>query len=253
MEKEITLAQLVGYLNGLLEPERFDEKSYNGVQIETQVPIGKIVTAVSVSKEVTQKAIEANAQALIVHHGLFRKGDEHPLVGRLYDMVSQLVKHNIALFCYHLPLDAHPEIGNNWKAAQDLGLKNCTPFFEYGGNHIGVIGEIDTIPFDEFKEQVERYYDRPAQYVKVNEKINKVAIISGGANKFIKNAAQAGADCFITGCVDEPVWDDAHDFGVSFLGLGHYGTEVVGAEALAEVLQKQFQIPVVFLKTENPF
>jgi len=84
-------------------------------------------------------------------------------------------------------------------------------------------------------------------------KVKSIAIVSGRANKCIKDAAEVGADCFITGCIDEGVWDDAHDFGVSFLGLGHYGTEVVGSQALVEVLEKQFQVPVVFLKTENPF
>ena len=253
MAGEITLTQLESYLNELLEPERFEEKAYNGVQIATKVPIVKVVTAVSVTTEVVRRAIKERAQALIVHHGLFLKGGAHPLTERLYDLVSQLVKHDIALLCYHLPLDAHSEIGNNWKAARDLGLNNCIPFFEYGGSAIGVVGEVGPLLFESFKEQVENYYGRLAVVVKVHEKVSKVAIISGGANKFLKNAAEVGADCFITGCVDEPVWDDAHDFGVSFLGLGHYGTETVGSQALAEVLEKQFQIPAVFLKTDNPF
>ncbi len=253
MKKEIVLTDIERYLTNLLNPESFDEKAYNGVQVETKVPIEKIVTAVSVSNEVIQKAIEAKAQVLIVHHGIFLKGDEHPLVGRLYDMVSQLIKHNIALLCYHLPLDAHPEIGNNWKAAGDLGLKNCTSFFEYGGSYIGVVGEIGKMLFEDFKRQVEHYYGRPAQFVKIHEEVKKVAIISGGANKFIKDAAEAGADCYITGCVDEPVWDDAHDYGVSFLGLGHYGTETIGSKALAELLEEHFKVPAEFIRTDNPF
>jgi dinuclear metal center YbgI/SA1388 family protein len=232
--KEIALATLIEFLNALLQPELFDEKAYNGLQIEAQVPIKKIATAVSVSKEVVQKACEEKVQALVVHHGIFCKDDEHPLIGRRYDIVSSLIQHNIALLCYHLPLDAHDEIGNNWKAAIDLGLTECKPFFEYGGRTIGVIGQL-AMPFDSFKQKVEAYYGRSAQFVKVQEEISKVAILSGGADKFIRQAAEAGADCFITGCVDEPVWDDAHDYGVSFLGLGHYGTETVGVEALAKV------------------
>ena len=253
MEKEITLSQLEGYLHSFLQVDRFDEKSYNGVQVATKVPILKIATAVSASKEVVQKAIDAHAQVLIVHHGIFCKGDAHPLVGRLYDMVAKLIKHDIALLCYHLPLDAHQEIGNNWKAAQDLGLKNCKPFFEYGGEDIGVVGETDNVSFEVFQKQIEQYYDRPALAVKARDNVSKVAIISGGADKFIKDAAQVGADCFITGRVDEQVWDDAHDYGVSFLGLGHYGTEVIGSRALAENLEEHFKVPAIFIKTENPF
>ncbi len=253
MEKEILLADLESFLNSLLNAKSFDERAYNGVQVATKVPIQKIVTAVSVSKEVIHKAIEAKAQALIVHHGIFRKGDAHPLVGRLYDMIYQLMKHDIALFCYHLPLDAHNKIGNNWKAAQDLGLKNCTSFFEYGGDYIGVVGEVEKITFEAFKKHVEQYYDRSALAVKVNEEVKKIAIISGGADKFIKDAAEAGADCFITGRVDESVWDDAHDYKVSFLGLGHYGTETIGPQALAKKIESHFQIPAIFIKTKNPF
>ncbi len=253
MDKEISLAELESYLNSLLAIEKFDERAYNGVQIKTKVPIKKIVTAVSVSTEVIRKAIDTKAQALIVHHGIFLRGDEHPLVGRLYDMVSELIVHNIALLCYHLPLDAHQKIGNNWKAAHEIGLKNCQPFFEYGGEYIGVVGETENIPFEAFKKRVEDYYERPALAIEVNKVVKKVAIISGGADKFIKDAAAAGADCYITGRVDEQVWDDAHDYGVSFLGLGHYGTETVGPQALAQELEKHFQIAATFIKTDNPF
>lgn len=253
MKKEISLKQLADYLNRLLDASAFDEKAYNGVQIETKVPINNIAIAVSVSSEVISEAANIGAQALIVHHGIFCKGDAHPLVGQTYNYVAELIKNNIALLCYHLPLDAHQTVGNNWKAAQDLGLTNCQPFFEYGNNTIGVISEVNNLPFEQFKQQVETYYGRPSAHVKVHDTVAKVAIISGGADKFIKDAADAGADCFITGRVDEKVWDDAHEYGVSFLGLGHYGTETVGPKALAENVAQHFGIPATFIKTENPF
>jgi len=253
MANNISLDELKNYLNTLLNVPVFDEKVYNGVQVETKTPIKKIITAVSVSKEIIEKTIECDAQALIVHHGIFCKNDAHPLVGRRYDYINLLIKNDIALLCYHLPLDAHQEVGNNWKAAHDLGLKNCVPFLEYGKIPIGVVGEIDTISFDAFKQQVEQYYNRSAAYVKVHNTVSKVAIVSGGADKCIKDAALVKADCFITGRVDEPVWDDAHEYGVSFLGLGHYGTETVGPKALAVQLEKHFKIPVTFFETKNPF
>lgn len=253
MKKEISQEELVNYLNELLNPKAFEEKVYNGIQIQTKKSISTIATAVSISKEVIQKTIEMQAQALIVHHGIFRKGDTHPLVGRIYDYVEQLIKHDIALLCYHLPLDAHQIIGNNWKAAYDLGLQDCVSCVAYNGMNIGVIGEVNYVPFEDFKKKVERYYDRSAQWVKVQDTVNKVAIVSGAADGYIKDVAHLGADCFITGRVDEPVWDNAHEYGVSFLGMGHYGTEIVGIKALAGNLEEYFKIPAIFIKTDNPF
>lgn len=253
MNKEISLAELENYLNGLLNTKAFEEKAYNGTQVQTNKPITKIVTAVSISKEIIQKTIDAQAQALIVHHGIFRKSDTHPLVGRVYDYIEQLIRNDIALLCYHLPLDAHEKVGNNWKAAADLGLSNCKPCIPYGNNYIGVIGQVPNIKFDDFKDTVEQYYGRSADYVKVYETVKNVVIISGAADGFIKDVAAIGADCFITGRVDEPVWNDAHEYGISFLGLGHYATEVVGPRALAENLEQHFKIPAIFIKTDNPF
>ncbi len=251
--KEITLRELEQYLSSLLNADQFDEKAYNGIQVNTRVSITKIATAVSASTETIEIANEIGAQALVVHHGIYCKGDAHPLVGRLYDKVYYLMQNNIGLLGYHLPLDAHREVGNNWKAAHDLGLSNCRPFFELDGNYIGVVGEREPIAFEAFQKEVEQYYGRPAAIVKVHDDVKNIAIISGGADKYIKEAAEAGADCFITGCVDEPVWDDAFDYEVSFLGLGHYGTETIGPQALAESIEKHFEIPAVFIATDNPF
>lgn len=253
MHPSITLGQLTTYLDTLLDVQRFDEKAYNGLQVANNAPIKKVATAVTISKEVIAQAIKQDAQAIVVHHGIFRKGDAHPVVGRLYDYLQALITHNIALLGYHLPLDAHQEVGNNWRAAHDLGLTNCKPFCSLGNAHIGVIGQIETTSFYAFKKKVEAYYGREAHAVKIHDDVRTVGIISGGADAFIKEAAHAGADCFITGRVDERVWDDAHEYGVSFLGLGHYGTETVGPKALADAISNEFGIPTVFLKTNNPF
>lgn len=253
MQKAITYKELEKYLTNLLQAQVFEERAYNGVQVMNATPITRVATAVSATLETINAAREAQAQALVVHHGIFLENDDHPLVGRLYDKVRLLIEQNCALLCYHLPLDAHQELGNNWKAALDLGLRNCQPFLAYNGQYIGVIGEIVMSSFDAFKEQVEQYYGRPAQAVKVRDAIVRVAIVSGGADRFVKDAALAGADCYITGRVDEPVWDDAHEYGISFLGLGHYGTETVGPKALAQKIEEHFGVSSVFLQTDNPF
>lgn len=253
MSTSIHVKDLEKYLNDLLQVSLFDEAAYNGVQIATHVPIKKVATAVSVTKEVIQQAIAMQANALIVHHGIFRKHDKHPLIGSVYEYVRLLMQHNIALLCYHLPLDAHQDVGNNWKAASDLGLTDCQPCVKFGRMDIGVMGDVNNHSFDEFQKKVEKYYGRSAAVVKVHDHVHKVAIISGAGDKCIQDVAVLGADCLITGRVDEAVWQDAHEYGVSFLGLGHYGTEVVGVKALAEHLRNHFSIPVEFIKTDNPF
>ncbi len=252
-EKTITLSELSSYLNALLDPMKMEDMAPNGVQVGHTGPITSLATAVTASLETLEEAARLGVQALIVHHGIFKKGDPYPLVGTLYKKIQVLIKHDIALLGYHLPLDAHRELGNNYRAALDLGLQNLQPFAEYYKVPIGVIGHLVPVSFDEFKRKVEKYYGRPAAFVKVKDSISSVAIVSGGAEKSIVAAAHAGADCFITGRFDEPVWDSAHEEGISFLGLGHYTTETVGPMALGEHLQKVFGIPCTFIKTENPF
>lgn len=254
MANEIELKELANYLNAFLDPNRIQESSPNGVLVANDMPIKKIATAVSASLETIEKAAVIEAQALIVHHGrIFSKNESCVITEIKYQKIKKLIRNNIALLSYHLPLDAHREIGNNWKAAKDIGMQNLQPFLEYEKHLIGVIGDIKPTSFEQFKKQIETYYGNNSMAVKVKDSITKVAIVSGGADKFIKDAAKAGADCFITGRVDEPVWEDAHEYNISFLGLGHYATETVGPKALAENLQQKFGIECCFIDTGNPF
>lgn len=249
----MTLHELATYLNNYLEISHFDEAAYNGMQVANTGQITKVATAVSATLETMHEAKRIGAQALIVHHGIFRKTDMHPIVDIHYKKIAFLMHHNIGLLAYHLPLDAHQEVGNNWYAARCLGLSDLRPFGHYGSRTIGVIGLMSPMPFDQFKSRVETYYGRTAQCVKVKDMIHSVAIISGGADRFLIDAAQAGADCFITGRVDEPVWADAHEHHISFLGLGHYGTEIIGPQELAKHIEKACNMPAICIKTDNPF
>ncbi len=251
--KSLYLSELSSYLDAYLDPTKIDEGAYNGVQVTNRGPITKIATAVTASREVIEKTIACGAQVLIAHHGLFCKKDPHPLVGIRYECIKLLIDNNIALLGYHLPLDAHHEVGNNWRAARDLGLQNLRPFAEYGKVMIGVIGTIESTPFDEFKKRVDHYYGRSLGAVRAKDTVATVAILSGAAEKYIVDAARGGADCFITGRVDEPVWDVAREQKISFFGMGHYTSEVVGPQALAEHVQEKLGIPCEFIKTDNPF
>lgn len=253
MNKNIALKELSTCLDSYLDPLRMEDTAINGLQVSNSGTITKIATAVTASLEAIEEAADLGAQALIVHHGIFRKGDSYKITGTQYRKIKALIDNDIALLCYHLPLDAHVELGNNWKAAQDLGLKELQPFAYYYKTPIGVYGFFDPLPFDDFKKKVETYYDHAAAFVKIKDIVSSAAIVSGAGEKSMKEAAQLGVDCFISGRFDEPVWDEAHEEHISFLGLGHYATEVVGVKALAHYLHKLYEIPCTFIKTDNPF
>jgi dinuclear metal center YbgI/SA1388 family protein len=249
----ISLKELEYYLTTLLDPQKMEDSSPNGIQVAHTGSITRIATAVTASIETIEKAIALGVEALIVHHGIFRKNDPYPIVATNYRKIKLLIEHNIALLAYHLPLDAHRELGNNCKAAYDLGLRNLKPFAEFHKIPIGVIGLCDSLPFETVQQRVEKYYGRPASAVKVKDPIASVAIVSGAGERFLVAAAQAQADCLITGRVDEPVWDSAHEEGISFLSLGHYATETVGPKALAAHLKQIFAVQCMFIETKNPF
>ena len=244
---------LACWANELLEISGFEENSINGIQVASEGTINMVATAVSASLETIEKCVELRAQALLVHHGILMKNNLQPLVGVQRKKIKLLIENNIALLAYHLPLDAHRQIGNNWKAAQDLGLSNMRPFCEYNKKWIGVIGFMKPIPFDEFAKRAEVYYGRSAVVVPAKKMIESVAIVSGGADRFLGDAAREGADCYITGRFDEPVWDMAREENISFVGLGHYATETIGVKALAEKIELDLGLTATFIRTDNPF
>lgn len=250
----ITLAELNTYLNDLLQCSLFADYGPNGLQVQGKPKIKRIGTAVSASIETIQAARQANVDALIVHHGIFWNGDPLPLVGSKYEKVDLLLKQGISLFAYHLPLDAHAQLGNNWKAALDMGWKELTPFGNFKGVPIGVKGRIAPMKLKELQNQLETYYQHPG-YCAAGGKdsIETLALISGGAHKSIGDAVAAGVDCFITGSFDEPIWHIAREEKINFFAMGHSATERVGPIALGEHLKKQFNLETQFFDIFNPF
>ncbi|HEY4832872.1 MAG TPA: Nif3-like dinuclear metal center hexameric protein, partial [Waddliaceae bacterium] len=213
-----------------------------------------IATAVSANLMTLQKAVEQGADALIVHHGLFWGNDPYPIIGTKRTKIALLLKHEISLFAYHLPLDAHREVGNNWQAARDLGWENLEPFGEYNGTMIGVKGRFAPQSIESFVANVEAYYEHSATVALGGKReIASVALVSGGAYKELILAAKAGVDCFVTGNFDEPAWGVAYEEKLHFLALGHCATEKVGPKTLAKHIQKQFGITTFFLDVPNPF
>ena len=242
------------YLDEYLQVSTIKDYCPNGLQVEGRSEIKKIATAVSASLETFEKCMQEGIDALIVHHGLFWEKDPYPLVGIKRQKIELLLEGGISLFAYHLPLDAHQEVGNNWQAARDWGWGNLEPFGDYYGTFIGVKGTFSERPIKKLVEEVENYYGHPAATALGGKpSVASGALISGGAYKELAKAAEAGVDCFITGNFDEPAWNVAQEEKMHFLALGHTATEKVGPKALARHLSKKLGIPVQFLDTPNPF
>lgn len=250
----ITLQELSKYLNELLACDQISDYSSNGLQVEGKVEVSKIATAVSASLETIEKAVAEGVDVLIVHHGLFWKGDPYPITGVKKKKLELLFKHGISLFGFHLPLDLHQELGNNWKAAKDMGWTSLEPFGLYNGTLIGVKGKVKKQSRGDFQKKLEEYYNHSAQSsVGGLEEIEKVALISGGAYKSLADAASEGMDCFVTGNFDEPAWYTAKELSVNFYALGHSATETIGPKALGEHLKSRYGLDHKFLDIFNPF
>lgn len=242
------------YLNRYLRLGQFDDESLNGLQVEGAEKISSVAFAVSACAEAFRKAAERGAQALVVHHGLFWKGHgPEPVTGALAARLKLLIKSDISLFAYHLPLDAHPESGNNAVAARSLGLTKLKPFGDYHNMKIGWKGTLARpVELDNFIARLEKYYGHKASVVKGGGKLLKnVGIVSGGAAKEAMQAAEEGLDLYVTGESSEPVTYLAREAGLNFAALGHYATERVGVMALADHLGKRFGLRTFFIELDN--
>lgn len=250
----ITLQDLFHHLQQLLSPEDFADYCPNGLQVEGKKELNKICFAVSASLAVIQEAVEKRADALIVHHGIFWQKDSYVIMGTKREKLELLLKNKISLLAYHLPLDAHPRLGNNWKAASDLGMDELQPFYSLGKRALGVKGTVAPTSVKAFTQKLEAYYGHPAHLALGGKKeVCSAAIISGGAHRYIEQAADEHLDCYITGSFDEPIWDIAHERKINFFALGHYSTERVGIFALMAEVQKHFDLPCEFIDLFNPF
>lgn len=244
-----TLQVLANYLEEFLQIFLFNDFCPNGIQVEGKKKIKKIGVAVSASLETILKAKNQNVDALIVHHGIFWNKDAYPIVLNKKEKLKILLENDISLLAYHLPLDAHPIVGNNFKAFNDLGFNDLCSF-----GTVGVKGITKEIIFDDFVKKIEEYYVHKATLAPFGKKkIKSAALISGGAHRDIELAVKEGVDCFITGSFDEPTWHIAKENNIHFLALGHFATEVIGVKALKMHLESQFNIEVDFIEVNNPF
>lgn len=242
------------YIDSILQPGRFSDVCINGIQVQGKKKISHLAVAVTASLYTIRKAQSIQADCLLVHHGLFLKGRDVVISGSLKEMLGVLLAHDISLLAYHLPLDAHQELGNNWPAAKLLGWTDLEPFGNFQNMKIGVKGTVEPTSQEEMKKKLEKFYGHPAQTVFGGKKqIRSCALISGGAHKAIPEAVLEEVDCFITGTTDEPVWHQAHQDKINFYALGHAATETIGVQLLGEHLAEQFNLKLTYIHENNPF
>ena len=254
----LTNLELEQILDAKLNAKQIADYAPNGLQVEGRKQIQKIVTGVTATLPLIEKAIELKADAILVHHGYFWKSETPCIRGMKGKRIKQLLMNDINLFGYHLPLDIHPELGNNAQLAQLLGIKNLVGL-EDKPNSIPVYGEFETpISAQELAQRIEQQLHRKpivcdefiADYP--HKLIKTVAICTGGGQGYIDLAASKGIDAFITGEISEQTTHSAREQGIYFFSAGHHATERYGVKALGEWLAKEYQLDVTFIDIDNP-
>jgi dinuclear metal center YbgI/SA1388 family protein len=245
------LIEVEAFLQTLLRPEAFKDYGPNGLQVEGRAAVRRIASGVTASRAFIDAAIAAGADTLIVHHGLFWRGQDGRLTGWLKERVKRLMAHEINLFAYHLPLDAHAELGNNAQLGLRLGLQADARFGEQDLGFIGAAGGLASAAA--LARGVAGALQREPLLVPGDGRpLRRVAWCSGGAQGYFEAAVAAGADAFITGEISEPQAHLAAETGVAFLACGHHATERYGAPAVAAALAAQFGLEHRFIDIENP-
>jgi dinuclear metal center YbgI/SA1388 family protein len=243
--------EMEGFLNQLLSADRFKDYGPNGLQVEGKPEIRKLVSGVTASLALIDAAIAAQADAVLVHHGLFWRGQDGRLTGWLKARVERLMAHGINLFAYHLPLDAHAELGNNAQLGLRLGLRADGRFGEQDLGFIGPVGASASTPA--LAATVAAALGRaPLLLPGDGRPLRRLAWCTGGAQGHFEAAIAAGADAFLTGEVSEPQAHLARETGVAFLACGHHATERYGAPAVGAHVAQALGLAHEFIEIDNP-
>jgi dinuclear metal center YbgI/SA1388 family protein len=244
------------FLTELLKPQDFADYGPNGLQIEGAETIDRIAFAVSATAHSALLSAESHAQALIVHHGLFWKfHGPKTLTGPFARRVFPLVRNHVNLFAYHLPLDAHPEVGNAASLARALDMVKLKPFGDYEGCPTGVQGRFpEPLAAAALRDRLAEVLDHPVLLASPEEHIlvRSAGIITGGANRDWPLALKAGLDAYITGEMSEHDWHESREAGLHMYAGGHNATERLGIQALMEKVQDSFDVECFFIASDNP-
>ncbi|MEZ4754225.1 MAG: Nif3-like dinuclear metal center hexameric protein [Bdellovibrionota bacterium] len=244
------ISKITEYLDNLLDSKNFKDASLNGLQVESKTQdIALVAFAVDAGLSVLKQAIEAGASLVIVHHGIFW-GKEAAIRGPLRDKIELLLSSGCSLYASHLPLDAHPEVGNNYELARLLELKKLTPFFELDGRAIGCSGRLDNpASLDYFTARLANLDGaiEPTIFKFGSDKVSKIGIITGSGSSALNEAKSMQLDLLISGEPKHEAYHTAKELGINAIFAGHYATETVGPKALMRKMQRELNIKTIFV------
>jgi dinuclear metal center YbgI/SA1388 family protein len=249
------LSEIVAELDNVLDVDAFTDYCPNGLQVEGRAEVTHVATGVSASRELFERAIADGAQLIVVHHGLLWNGDDPRVVGVRRERLRALLAADVSLAAYHLPLDAHPRLGNNALIAAGLGLIDAVPFALHGGRAVGVRAIVpgDGIAAAELVSRVAVLTERePLAFLGGPEVVRSVGIVSGSAARDVEQAIAAGLDAFVTGEPAEWAGALAREAGIHFIAAGHHATETFGPRALGELIEALFSVRVSDIPVANP-
>ncbi|MBB1329260.1 MULTISPECIES: Nif3-like dinuclear metal center hexameric protein [unclassified Pseudoalteromonas] len=240
-------------LNDILKPHLIKDFCPNGLQVEGKNEIKKIVTGVTASQALIEAAIEQQADAILVHHGFFWKGESQPITGMKKRRIGALLANDINLFGYHLPLDIHPAVGNNAQLAKLLDIEIETGL-EPTSNSVAMKGRLKTpLSSEDFADKIAKVLNRtPLTSLVRSAKIETIALCTGGGQGYIDLAAEQGIDAYLTGEASEQTIHSSREQNIDFFAAGHHATERYGVKALGELLAQEHGFDVTFIDIDNP-
>lgn len=249
----VKLAELCRHIDDFLEIDRFNDYCPNGLQVEGKEEVGTIISGVTACQALIDAAIERKADAILVHHGYFWRGEDARIIGIKKRRIESLLQSGISLLAYHLPLDAHPVVGNNAQLAQRLGISVEGRFGEQQPQ-IGFYGRLsELMDINDFVRHISDTLQREALHIPGDSRhIQRIAWCTGGAQSYLEQAIELGIDCFISGEISEQTTHIARETGVHYIAAGHHATERYGVQALGQQLADTFAINHSYIDIENP-
>lgn len=250
----VSLTQLIETLDQWLQPGQISDYCPNGLQVEGRSEVRRIVTGVTASQALLDAAVQAEADAILVHHGYFWRGEDACVRGMKKRRLQTLLGHDISLIAYHLPLDIHPQLGNNVQLAKRLGLQVEGPLERDSRNPVGLWGRLNQpLTAAEFADKIGRELGRQPQHIAgTGDLISTVGWCTGAAQGYIDHAISRGLDAFISGEISEPTVYAARESGVHYFAAGHHATERFGVQALGERLADELDIEHCYIELDNP-
>lgn len=241
-------------LKALLRPEQFNDYCPNGLQVQGRAEVGRIVTGVTACRALIEAAVANGADLLLVHHGYFWRGEDPTLTGLRRERIRALLHHDLSLMAYHLPLDVHPELGNNAQLGQRLGMRICGGFGKAGNQVLGLVGEPEApLSGSALAERLTRALNRDPQHIDPGPRpIRRIGWCTGAAQGQIEAAIAEGVDAYISGEISEPTVHIAREAGIHYFAAGHHATERYGVQAVGAWLAQRHGLTHTFVDIDNP-